>query len=350
MPVVQFDFCYFKTAVEPTTTAILTGIDVETGMAMATMVGDKQQDQYHVNCIQSVFMKCGRVQAVLSSTILQSDQGGRSDSTSTNSSKQNGRQNHHHAITSIQLTSTGQRMGHQNTQSPITTKLQQDNHQQTLQQDNRQQARNRTMAGETHRVSTQQVRNTCGWQHQLLPQMEQRPQSATLRVWRSSTIPIPTVKQLPKTEQRFFQRIWLGRDTATGATLLGISNKVVRGSTIRRMPKPDKYDRQMFDVISRTGHTMAPPPTSQAQLQAPMIFHPPRRPTATKDTQTPVEQAPAVPAQAKGGPQLPPREIKDTPMASTGPTLASSPMATAPTSCHSRPALHHQQSDTWQIT
>ena len=75
MPVVQFDFCYFKTAVEPTTTAILTGIDVETGMAMATMVGDKQQDQYHVNCIQSFFMKCGRVQAVLSSTILQSDQG-----------------------------------------------------------------------------------------------------------------------------------------------------------------------------------------------------------------------------------------------------------------------------------
>ena len=75
MPVIQFDFCYFKTAGEPTTTAILAGIDVETGMAMATMVGDKQQDfQYHVNCIRSFLMERGRVQAVLTSTILQSDQ------------------------------------------------------------------------------------------------------------------------------------------------------------------------------------------------------------------------------------------------------------------------------------
>ena len=44
MPVVQFDLCYFKAAGEPTTTAILTGMDVETGMVKATVVGDKQQD------------------------------------------------------------------------------------------------------------------------------------------------------------------------------------------------------------------------------------------------------------------------------------------------------------------
>ena len=35
MPVVQFDFCYFKAAGEAATTAILTGIDVETGMPAA---------------------------------------------------------------------------------------------------------------------------------------------------------------------------------------------------------------------------------------------------------------------------------------------------------------------------
>ena len=64
-----------KTAGEPTTTAILTGIDVETGMVLATMAGDKQQDfQYHVNCIQSFLMESGRIEAVLNSTILQSDQ------------------------------------------------------------------------------------------------------------------------------------------------------------------------------------------------------------------------------------------------------------------------------------
>ena len=75
LPVVQFDFCYFKTAGKQQTTPTLTGIDVETGMTMATVVNDKQQDfQYHVQCIQAFLMECGRVQAVLSSTILQSDQ------------------------------------------------------------------------------------------------------------------------------------------------------------------------------------------------------------------------------------------------------------------------------------
>ena len=84
---------------------------------------------------------------------------------------------------------------------------------------------------------------------------------------------LPTVKQRTEMEQRFFKAIWLGRGTATGETLLGISSKVVRARTIRRMLKPDKYYKQMFDVISRTGHTVAPPPTSQAQLQPPMV-HP----------------------------------------------------------------------------
>lgn len=147
---------------------------------------------------------------------------------------------------------------------------------------------------------------------------------------------LPTVKQLPKMEQRFFKAIWLGRDTSTGETLLGIGNKVVRARTIRRMPKPDKYDKQTFDII--TGHSMIPPPTSQAQLQPPMVFHPPRRPPATMEKQTSTEQAPLTTAQTNT-PQLPPKAIADTPMATATPALASSPMATAPTSCHSRPAL-----------
>ena len=75
MPVVQFDFCYFKTAGEPTTTGTLAGIDVERGMVMATRVGDKRQDfQYHVNCIQPFLKECGRAQAVVTSTIIQSEQ------------------------------------------------------------------------------------------------------------------------------------------------------------------------------------------------------------------------------------------------------------------------------------
>ena len=74
-PVVQFDSCNFKSLGEQKTTPILTGIDVETGMAMAVVVGNKTQDfNYHVQCIQSFLMEWGRVQAVLSNTVLQSDQ------------------------------------------------------------------------------------------------------------------------------------------------------------------------------------------------------------------------------------------------------------------------------------
>ena len=43
LPVVQFDFCFFKTLGEKETTPILTGIDAETGMSMAVQVNSRQQ-------------------------------------------------------------------------------------------------------------------------------------------------------------------------------------------------------------------------------------------------------------------------------------------------------------------
>ena len=207
MPVVQLDFCFFKTAGEATTAAILAGIDCGNrhGMVMATMVGDKQRDfQYHANCIQSFLMECGRVQAVLNSTILQSDQEDHSDSTTTNSSKQNGRQHHRQAITDIQLASTRQRRTapsnidgtNQNTESPITTKLRQNNHQQTP---------NSTMAGTAHSVLAQHVRNTCGRQHKLFPQMEQRPQTSNLWVSRNNAILTSNLQTTRKDGTTFLQ-------------------------------------------------------------------------------------------------------------------------------------------------
>ena len=75
IPVVQFDFCFFKGFGEQQTTPILTGIDVETGMSMAVLIGDRQKDfQHSVQSIQAFLLECGRVQAVLNSAILQSDQ------------------------------------------------------------------------------------------------------------------------------------------------------------------------------------------------------------------------------------------------------------------------------------
>ena len=44
-------------------------------MAMAAVVSNKTQDfNYYVQCIQSFLMECGRAQAVLSNTVVQSDQ------------------------------------------------------------------------------------------------------------------------------------------------------------------------------------------------------------------------------------------------------------------------------------
>ena len=45
---------------------------------------------------------------------------------------------------------------------------------------------------------------------------------------------LPTVKQFPKLEPRFYNGIWLGKDTTTGESFIGTYNKIVRARTIRR--------------------------------------------------------------------------------------------------------------------
>lgn len=75
---VQFDFASFKALGEQQTPPIFAGIDLQTGVVMATMVNDKHRDfQRNFQCVQAFLMECGRVQAVLNNTILQSDQEGR---------------------------------------------------------------------------------------------------------------------------------------------------------------------------------------------------------------------------------------------------------------------------------
>ena len=61
---------------------------------------------------------------------------------------------------------------------------------------------------------------------------------------------IPTTKAQPKMEPRFFKGIWLGRDTMTGESIVGIPGKVIRARTIGRQIMPDKYDKQLLDTIN----------------------------------------------------------------------------------------------------
>ena len=60
---------------------------------------------------------------------------------------------------------------------------------------------------------------------------------------------LPTVKQFPKPEPRFYNGIWLGKDTTTGESLIGIYNKIVKARTIRRQIMPHKYNQQLLDCV-----------------------------------------------------------------------------------------------------
>ena len=75
VPVIQCDFAYIKGIHDKQVIPVLTAIDVETGMSMATMVQDKQrQFTYLTQCLQTFLTECGRTQAILAPTVLQSDQ------------------------------------------------------------------------------------------------------------------------------------------------------------------------------------------------------------------------------------------------------------------------------------
>ena len=74
-PVIQMDFCYIEAFNDKQALPVLTAIDVETGMTMAVLVQDKhKQFNSLVACVQTFLVECGRAQATLSPTILQTDQ------------------------------------------------------------------------------------------------------------------------------------------------------------------------------------------------------------------------------------------------------------------------------------
>ena len=74
-PVTQVDMTYIKSLDDKSTTPILTAIDVETGMSMATLIQDRTQHfEYLVNCMCNFLMESGRAQAILANAVLQSDQ------------------------------------------------------------------------------------------------------------------------------------------------------------------------------------------------------------------------------------------------------------------------------------
>ena len=98
---------------------------------------------------------------------------------------------------------------------------------------------------------------------------------------------LPHVKDLPKLENRFLPAIWLGKDTATGETLLGIATKVVPSGTTKRQPMPENYNKQLMDIINNSGLNKFA--TAGTTVPLPVAYkHPPRTPkdSAAASTQT----------------------------------------------------------------
>ena len=74
-PAIQVDITYYKSLGETKATPILTAVDVETSMCVAVQPKDRKLHmQYLSTCLQQFLLECGRTQAILKNTVIQSDQ------------------------------------------------------------------------------------------------------------------------------------------------------------------------------------------------------------------------------------------------------------------------------------
>ena len=71
--------------------------------------------------------------------------------------------------------------------------------------------------------------------------------------------------------------LWLGKDTTTGESLIGIYNKIVRARAIRRQIMPHKYKQQLLGCV----HT-GPWKTPASALHTPTLATPLTMPATSK--------------------------------------------------------------------
>ena len=276
IPVIQCDITFIKGINDKQATPIFTAIDVETGMAMAAMVQDRQQQtKYLQQCLQNFLMECGRVQAALSSTILQSD---RDDFLIS-------------LLRTVATTLGGQMSVRQSLaySSQIQGAVERFH---------------RTLAGQIRTLRTQlnnQYNTMIGTNHPIMPwilrhaayllnrySVHKDGQTSYHRRWAKDhksplcefgetiNYMIPHLQTHPKLEARFFIGLWLGRDTMTNEHIIGIPGKVIRARTIRRQTEPEKYNRQLMDTLnvfswSPLSATLSLQTARKKQLHPPMV-------------------------------------------------------------------------------
>ena len=117
---------------------------------------------------------------------------------------------------------------------------------------------------QTRRILARQICRTQRRHDKLLQAMAQGAQNTTFCEFGETVhYMIQDVGLQGKPEKRFFTGIWLGKDTHTNESVLGIPGKIT-ARTVRRQVAPEKYNGQLMDTINvypwnPTKHTVAAP-------------------------------------------------------------------------------------------
>ena len=294
-------------------------------MCMAVQIEDRTHHmQYLWACLQQVLMECGRTQATLNNTVIQSDQ-------------------EDFLIALLQMTATA--VGNIAVrQSPTYTSQAQGSAERFHRTLMGQIRTLKLLLGDNYDIHLKSTHPIMPWlvKHAayLLNRYSVHSDGNTsyYRRWNKEhktqlcefgetvLYMMPTAKHRPKMEARFFQAIWFGKDTPTNENILGISKQIVKARTIRRQTKPDKYNKQMMDIIDPTPTSFVVLPTKHTVSS--------KQATATAETQT--QQAPELPVPGDSQRTL-------------TPAITDVPMATSPVSYHRRAPLPVPTTAKWDI-
>ena len=252
-PVIQVDFTYIKTYEDKWPVPILTAIDIQTGMAMATMLTDKKgQFAYAQACLQAFILECGRAEG-----ILQSDQEEYLMALLRATAKATGNMTVRFAPAYSSQSSGSIERFHRTLAGHIRTLRTQ------VQQNYN------TRLPTTHPIMAWAVRHSAYLINRFLIRADGytsyhkrwgRTHNAALCEFGETVMyMVQSIKQRPKLEPRFYKGIWLGKCTSTGESFIGIAGRIVRSRTIRRLAGTNRYDAQLMDTITGTPWNPTPP-------------------------------------------------------------------------------------------
>ena len=261
-PIVQVDFTYITGFGDKFPTPVLTAMDVQTGMAMAAMITNKHnQFSYAQTCLQALLLECGRTEGILQSdneeyliALLKATAkacGNMAVRFSPAYSSQSNRnvERYHRTLTGQIRTLREQVQQNYNLQIPTD-----------------------------HPLMAWAVRHSAYLINRFLIRADGyqarwgRTHNAALCEFGETVMyMVPTPRQRPKLEPRFFRGTWLGKCTSTGESFVGVASRVVRARTVRRLAGEARYDKQMLGTVKGTPWNPSPPPGFQPAFLLPTL-------------------------------------------------------------------------------